>query len=54
MLLSKNATPDRLKAITYIEQGVTVLGDHAQEHDDRGEASVLECDCANGASHMSA
>ncbi|VDB86539.1 unnamed protein product [Peniophora sp. CBMAI 1063] len=42
MLLSKNTTPDRLRTITYIEQGVSVLGEHSQERDDRGEVYPLD------------
>ncbi|KAI0033707.1 meiosis protein SPO22/ZIP4 like-domain-containing protein [Vararia minispora EC-137] len=42
MLLSRSTTPDRLKAVAYIEQAVAVLNDHADDRDERGEIYPLD------------
>ena len=34
MLLARNMAPDRLKAISYIEQAIVVLEDHGGDNDD--------------------
>jgi hypothetical protein len=41
MLLARNTTPDRLKAVAYIEQAVAVLEDHADDRDEQGEVSLV-------------
>ena len=34
MLLARNTAPDRLKAISYIEQAIVVLEEHGGDSDD--------------------
>ena len=41
MLLSRNTTPERLRAIAYIEQAVSVLSDHSEERDENGEVCTI-------------
>ncbi|KAI0318005.1 meiosis protein SPO22/ZIP4 like-domain-containing protein [Amylostereum chailletii] len=42
MLLSRNAAPDRLKAVGYVEQALAVLTEHSEDRDEHGETFPLD------------